>query len=102
MQRDAQRRSFGVTPLLDGIYPYDTMHILCTSAIFAISARQATVTVDIVGASYQLLCTMDDDYNDDQNLFSCAICGLSDSAASNLTTQNNLQTNATIGCGHQL
>lgn len=45
-----------------------------------------------------------DDYAaiDDQNLFSCAICGLSEADSSNLTTQNTLQTNATVGCGHQL
>ncbi|KAL7533423.1 hypothetical protein ACHAWF_004489 [Thalassiosira exigua] len=42
-----------------------------------------------------------DDYADDQNLFSCAICGLSEGDSSNLTTQNTLQTNATVGCGHQ-
>ena len=39
---------------------------------------------------------------DDQNLFSCAICGLTEGDSSNLTTQNTLQTNATVGCGHQL
>lgn len=38
---------------------------------------------------------------DDQNLFSCAICGLTEGDSSNLTTQNTLQTNATVGCGHQ-
>lgn len=41
------------------------------------------------------------DIADDQNLFSCAICGLSEGDSSNLTTQNTLQTNATVGCGHQ-
>ena len=45
---------------------------------------------------------IDDVVDDDRNLFSCAICGLSEGDASNLTTQNNLQTNATVGCGHQL
>mmetsp|Transcript_32377 Transcript_32377/g.64431 ORF Transcript_32377/g.64431 Transcript_32377/m.64431 type:complete len:300 (-) Transcript_32377:192-1091(-) len=42
-----------------------------------------------------------DDIADDQNFFSCAICGLSEGDSSNLTTQNTLQTNATVGCGHQ-
>ena len=42
------------------------------------------------------------DVTDDQNLFSCAICGLTEGDSSNLTTQNTLQTNATVGCGHQL
>ncbi|KAL7538195.1 hypothetical protein ACHAXR_008356 [Thalassiosira sp. AJA248-18] len=42
-----------------------------------------------------------DDIADDQNLFSCAICGLSEGDSQNLTTQNTLQTNATVGCGHQ-
>ena len=44
----------------------------------------------------------DDGNADDQNLFSCAICGLTEGDSSNLTTQNTLQTNATVGCGHQL
>lgn len=43
-----------------------------------------------------------DDAADDQTFFSCAICGLSEGDVSNLTTQNTLQTNATVGCGHQL
>ncbi|KAL3785302.1 hypothetical protein ACHAW5_008334 [Stephanodiscus triporus] len=42
-----------------------------------------------------------DDIADDLNLFSCAICGLTEGDSSNLTTQNTLQTNATVGCGHQ-
>ena len=39
---------------------------------------------------------------DDQNLFCCAICGISEGDSSNLTTQNALQTNTAVGCGHQL
>lgn len=33
--------------------------------------------------------------------FQCAICGVSEQDSSNLT-QSALQTNATVGCGHQL
>ena len=43
---------------------------------------------------------MDIDGEDD-DLFRCALCGTSESDASNLTTQSALQTNATVGCGHQ-
>ena len=35
-------------------------------------------------------------------LFQCAICGVSEGDASNLTTQSSLQMNAAIGCGHAL
>ena len=38
---------------------------------------------------------------EDDDLFRCALCGTSESDASNLTTQSALQTNATVGCGHQ-
>ena len=38
--------------------------------------------------------------NDD--LFSCAICGTTEGDSSNLTSQTSLQTNATVKCGHQL
>lgn len=38
--------------------------------------------------------------NDDSDLFRCAICGITESDSSNLT-QTTLQTNATVGCGHQ-
>ena len=38
---------------------------------------------------------------DDDDLFRCALCGTSESDASNLTTQSALQTNAAVGCGHQ-
>lgn len=44
---------------------------------------------------------MEVDDGTDQSLFSCAICGLSEGDSSNLTSQNTLQTNATVGCGHQ-
>lgn len=42
---------------------------------------------------------MEDDENDD--LFRCAICGTAEGDSSNLTSQSSLQTNATVGCGHQ-
>ena len=38
---------------------------------------------------------------EDDDLFRCALCGTSESDASNLTTQSALQTNAAVGCGHQ-
>jgi len=38
----------------------------------------------------------------DDYLFQCAICGLVEGDATNLTTQSSLQVNATIGCGHAL
>jgi len=37
----------------------------------------------------------------EDDLFRCAICGVSEGDSSNLTTQSSLQTNATVGCGHQ-
>jgi len=37
---------------------------------------------------------------DDLSLFICSICGVSEGDSSNLT-QSVLQTNATVGCGHQ-
>jgi hypothetical protein len=43
---------------------------------------------------------MEDQENED-DLFSCAICGVKEGDSSNLTSQNNLQTNATVRCGHQ-
>lgn len=44
----------------------------------------------------------DDDPNiNSTNLFSCAICGLSEGDSSNLTSQNTLLTNTVVGCGHQ-
>lgn len=39
---------------------------------------------------------------DEDDLFRCAICGTAEGDSSNLTTQSSLQTNATVGCGHQL
>lgn len=42
---------------------------------------------------------MDDQENDD-DLFRCAICGVAEGDSTNLTSQNNLQTNATVRCGH--
>ena len=42
----------------------------------------------------------DDAY--DQHLFKCAICGVNENDSSNLTSENTLQTNAVVGCGHQL
>jgi len=38
--------------------------------------------------------------DDSDNLFRCAVCGLSEGDSSNVT-QSSLQTNATVGCGHQ-
>ena len=38
----------------------------------------------------------------EDDFFRCAICGVSEGDSSNLTTQSSLQTNATVGCGHQL
>ena len=42
-----------------------------------------------------------DDQEDEGDLFRCAICGVAEGDSSNLTSQNNLQTNANIRCGHQ-
>eukprot|EP00526_Cylindrotheca_closterium_P029859 CAMPEP_0113624082 /NCGR_PEP_ID=MMETSP0017_2-20120614/12408_1 /TAXON_ID=2856 /ORGANISM="Cylindrotheca closterium" /LENGTH=247 /DNA_ID=CAMNT_0000534089 /DNA_START=90 /DNA_END=829 /DNA_ORIENTATION=+ /assembly_acc=CAM_ASM_000147 len=42
---------------------------------------------------------MDDQENDD-DLFRCAICGVAEGDNTNLTSQTNLQTNATVRCGH--
>ena len=53
-------------------------------------------------APHRIIVMEHDDIADDLHLFSCAICGLSEGDSSNLTTQNTLQTNATVGCGHQL
>lgn len=39
--------------------------------------------------------------NDDADLFRCAVCGMSEGDSSNFT-QSSLQTNAAVGCGHQL
>mmetsp|Transcript_7292 Transcript_7292/g.10320 ORF Transcript_7292/g.10320 Transcript_7292/m.10320 type:complete len:305 (+) Transcript_7292:191-1105(+) len=38
---------------------------------------------------------------DDDDLFRCAICGVSESDSSNLTSQSSLLTNIAVGCGHQ-
>ena len=38
---------------------------------------------------------------EDDDLFRCAVCGTTESDSSNLTTSSTLQTNATVGCGHQ-
>ena len=38
--------------------------------------------------------------NDEADLFRCAVCGMSEGDSSNFT-QSSLQTNATVGCGHQ-
>ena len=43
-----------------------------------------------------------DDQEQDDLLFRCAICGVAEGDSSNLTSQNTLQTNATVRCGHQL
>ncbi|KAL3822198.1 hypothetical protein ACHAXA_008214 [Cyclostephanos tholiformis] len=59
--------------------------------------RTQTANDDLLFFGY----VMEHDDNAD-DLFSCAICGLSEGDSSNLTTQNTLQTNATVGCGHQL
>ena len=45
---------------------------------------------------------MDDQEQQDDLLFRCAICGVAEGDSSNLTSQNTLQTNATVRCGHQL
>ena len=42
-----------------------------------------------------------DDYRDQEDLFRCAICGIAEGDSSNLTSQSQLQTNGTVGCGHQ-
>ena len=39
--------------------------------------------------------------DDEDDLFRCAICGIAEGDSSNLTTQSSLQTNASVGCGHQ-
>lgn len=41
------------------------------------------------------------DAENDEDLFRCAVCGVQEGDSSNLTTQSALQTNATVGCGHQ-
>ncbi|CAB9526405.1 CDK-activating kinase assembly factor MAT1 [Seminavis robusta] len=41
---------------------------------------------------------MDQEQDD---LFRCAICGVTETDASNLSSQNALQTNATVRCGHK-
>lgn len=38
--------------------------------------------------------------SNETDLFRCAVCGITESDSSNLT-QSTLQTNATVGCGHQ-
>ena len=38
---------------------------------------------------------------DDDLLFRCALCGIAEGDSSNLSSQQQLQTNATVGCGHQ-
>jgi hypothetical protein len=38
--------------------------------------------------------------SDEADLFRCAVCGMSEGDSSNFT-QSSLQTNATVGCGHQ-
>ena len=68
------------------------LHKRTTPALTSLKHRPTTYTM--VMEPY--------DITDDQNLFSCAICGLTEGDSSNLTTQNTLQTNATVGCGHQL
>ena len=42
-----------------------------------------------------------DDQNEQEDFFRCAICGIAEGDSSNLTSQSSLQTNATVGCGHQ-
>mmetsp|Transcript_2058 Transcript_2058/g.2909 ORF Transcript_2058/g.2909 Transcript_2058/m.2909 type:complete len:296 (-) Transcript_2058:307-1194(-) len=37
----------------------------------------------------------------EDDLFRCAVCGVSEGDSSNLTTAASLYTNATVGCGHQ-
>jgi len=44
----------------------------------------------------------DDNTGGDDYLFRCAKCGTGEGDANNLTSQASLQTNATVGCGHQL
>lgn len=42
-----------------------------------------------------------DDHEQQDDLFRCALCGIAEHDSSNLTSQSSLQTNATVGCGHQ-
>lgn len=42
-----------------------------------------------------------DDQDQQDDLFRCALCGIAEHDSSNLTSQSSLQTNATVGCGHQ-
>ena len=42
-----------------------------------------------------------DDQQEQEDLFRCVICGIAEGDSSNLTSQSSLQTNATVGCGHQ-
>eukprot|EP00531_Pseudo-nitzschia_arenysensis_P002686 CAMPEP_0116145958 /NCGR_PEP_ID=MMETSP0329-20121206/16902_1 /TAXON_ID=697910 /ORGANISM="Pseudo-nitzschia arenysensis, Strain B593" /LENGTH=292 /DNA_ID=CAMNT_0003641661 /DNA_START=72 /DNA_END=947 /DNA_ORIENTATION=+ len=42
-----------------------------------------------------------DDQEEQEGFFRCAICGIAEGDSSNLTSQSSLQTNATVGCGHQ-
>jgi CDK-activating kinase assembly factor MAT1 len=44
---------------------------------------------------------MDNNDMDDDLLFRCALCGMTEGDSSNLSSQQQLQTNATVGCGHQ-
>lgn len=39
---------------------------------------------------------------EDDGLFQCAICGITEGDSSNLASQVTLQTNAANRCGHQL
>jgi hypothetical protein len=40
--------------------------------------------------------------DEEEDFFRCVVCGTAEGDSSNLTTQSSLQTNATVGCGHQL
>lgn len=44
---------------------------------------------------------MDQEQEGQEDLFRCAICGVHESDSSNLASQNSLQTNVTVRCGHQ-
>jgi hypothetical protein len=40
--------------------------------------------------------------DEDEDLFRCAICGTAEGDSSNISAQTSVQTNVTVGCGHQL
>lgn len=75
---------------------------VCCDILFTFSVAPSNARNLSSPSSWALFTSNAMTMEEEDDLFRCAICGTAEGDSSNLTTQSSLQTNATVGCGHQL